>query len=384
MGVVGSCSSACSSSFEASVIPDIVKPPSEPSCGSRWALCLKGNVCRSWSCWVSALWLCLKQHNPWVSTVKGHVEVSRWGKHSDKTPLSCSFTCVPVPHVGPLVISRLSLQSCRKQPSSITAPWVLTACEFQLRLRGRYPGKSFLSETCVIKPGSVFYLKFLRNVSKTWKSIVNLWPLGWKKSPKKPRGFGPKCWGTHSSVNQAYEHNLKCLFKRLYSVKHFLLIIGFWPQLYSCRGNHKLHNLVCLHFKDPLTFGDACLSWSHMRGGHKWISFGNPPKCPVWKEHGGIVAHQGLDCCICTWEWEDAGGGPALVNGFPDSVTAEQLMLAVICWFSDSAANVQPCFHASWACWLWAVRLHNPLRWSSSLQLKKGITILLELVSCFA
>lgn len=34
----------------------------------------------------------------------------------------------------------------------------------------------------------------------------------------------------------------------------------------------------------------------------------------------------------------------ALVN---DSVAAEQLMLAVTCWFSDSAANVWPCSHAS-------------------------------------
>lgn len=32
--------------------------------------------------------------------------------HSDKAPLSFNFTCFPVPHVGPLVTLRLTLQTC--------------------------------------------------------------------------------------------------------------------------------------------------------------------------------------------------------------------------------------------------------------------------------
>jgi len=122
MGVLGRCSTAGSPSFEAGVIPDMVDPPSEPSWGRWWALCSEGNICRILFYCLRVLWPCPRQHNPWASMVKAHVGVSRWEKHSDKAPLGCSITCAPVPHGGPLVTLRVSLQSCLEQLSSITAP----------------------------------------------------------------------------------------------------------------------------------------------------------------------------------------------------------------------------------------------------------------------
>lgn len=58
------------------------------------------------------------------------------------------------------------------------------------------------------------------------------------------------------------------------------------------------------------------------------------------------MACQGPDRCVRAWEWGGAGGGSALVNGLPASVAAEQLMLAMTCWFFDSTANVRPCSRA--------------------------------------
>lgn len=229
-------------------------------------------------------------------------------QYTDKVPLSCNFMCNPVNPVRHLVTLRLSLQSCLDQPFPVTASRVLTACELQLRLHGRYPGKSWCQKLVLFYLGLYLHLKFLGKVSKTWKKHCK--PLAFVMGISlKNVDFGPKFWGTQSSISQAFEHNLKCLFKWLHLVKHFLLITGCWPQLYACFRNHELHNLVCLHFKYPLKFGDICLNRSHVRSGHKWILFGNFPRYHVCEEDGDFVAHQGPDYRVCAWEWGDAGRG---------------------------------------------------------------------------
>lgn len=185
-----------------------------------------------------------------------------------------------------------------------------------------------------------FWGKYL----KLEKNIANLWPLWWEYLSKNV-DFGPKFWGTQCSISQAFEHNLKCLFKWLCLVKHFLLITGCWPQLYACFRNHELHNLVCLHFKYPLKFGDICLNRSHVRGGHKWILFGNLPRYHVCEEDGDFVAHQSPDYHVCAWEWGDAGRGSCEWLSYFKTVD-----VGGTCWFSGWVANVWLYSLASWAC----------------------------------
>lgn len=176
--MLGSFLSACSSSFEARVIPDTVKhlwtflwllvgwlsAQREMSAGSSPA----GSL-------LSGCILSSTTHGQaeWRSVWKSADEESTWVQ-SDKAPLSCSFTCIPVPHVGPLATLRLSLQTCLEWPSSITAPWVFTACELQLRLCGRCPGKFFCQKFAVLNLSLYLHLRFPGMCLKLEINIANL------------------------------------------------------------------------------------------------------------------------------------------------------------------------------------------------------------------